>query len=104
MSGKALEDGYRRAYRDFYRWRAIARGTRAHDSVVNGLRHFAYAAGWKKFEPLWDAVIRAKQVGSMLPVLETLLGTARTSGHGGTPSAQSPVCGVSAFPRHPIRT
>ena len=26
-----------------------------------GLRHLAYAAGWKKFEPLWDLVIRAKR-------------------------------------------
>ena len=38
-----------------------------------GLRHFAYAAGWKKFEPLWDLVIRAKRAGMMLPVLETIL-------------------------------
>ena len=34
----------------------------------------AYAAGWKKFEPLWDVVIRAKRAGAMLPVLETILG------------------------------
>jgi hypothetical protein len=38
-----------------------------------GLRHFAYAAGWKKFEPLWDFVIRAKRAGLMLPVLESIL-------------------------------
>ena len=42
-------------------------------SVLAGLRHFAYAAGWKKFEPLWDLVIRAKKAGMMLPVLETIL-------------------------------
>ena len=30
----------------------------------------AYAGGWKKFEPLWDLVIRAKRVGGMLPMLE----------------------------------
>ena len=29
--------------------------------------------GWKKFEPLWDLVIRAKRAGMMLPVLETIL-------------------------------
>ena len=40
---------------------------------ISGLRHFAYAAGWKKFEPLWDAVIRAKRAGMMLPVLEAIL-------------------------------
>ena len=49
------------------------RGVSAHDSVSAGLRHFAYAAGWKKFEPLWDPVIRAKRPGMMLPVLETIL-------------------------------
>jgi hypothetical protein len=37
------------------------------------LRHFAYASGWKKFEPLWDVVIRTRQTGSMLPVLEGIL-------------------------------
>jgi hypothetical protein len=40
---------------------------------VPGLRHFAYASGWKKFEPLWDLAIRAKQAGAMLPVLESIL-------------------------------
>ena len=38
-----------------------------------GLRHLAYSAGWKKFEPLWDLVIRARQAGAMLPVLEGIL-------------------------------
>ena len=41
--------------------------------LLAGLRHVAYAAGWKKFEPLWDFVIRAKRAGTMLPVLETIL-------------------------------
>jgi radical SAM superfamily enzyme YgiQ (UPF0313 family) len=73
MSPAQLEEGYWRAYRDFYRWGSIARGASAHDGVLAGLRHFAYAAGWKKFEPLWDFVIRAKQAGAMLPVLEAIL-------------------------------
>jgi radical SAM superfamily enzyme YgiQ (UPF0313 family) len=73
MSGEELEQGYRRAYRDFYRWGSIVRGASAHGSVVAGLRHFAYSAGWKKFEPLWDLVIRAKRAGMMLPVLEAIL-------------------------------
>jgi radical SAM superfamily enzyme YgiQ (UPF0313 family) len=68
-----LERGYHWAYREFYRWRSIARGAAAHDEWVAGLRHLAYAAGWKKFEPLWDFVIRAKRAGMMLPVLETIL-------------------------------
>ena len=73
MSADALERGYRRAYRDFYRWGSIARGAAAHDSVLAGVRHAAYAAGWKKFEPMWDLVIRARRAGMMLPVLETIL-------------------------------
>ena len=36
-------------------------------------RHLAYAAGWKKFEPVWDALIRARQVAHALPVLESVL-------------------------------
>jgi radical SAM superfamily enzyme YgiQ (UPF0313 family) len=73
MGAQELEDGYWRAYRDFYRWRSIARGAAAHGEVIAGLRHFAYAAGWKKFEPLWDLVIRARRAGMMLPVLESIL-------------------------------
>jgi radical SAM superfamily enzyme YgiQ (UPF0313 family) len=73
MSPDELERGYWRAYRDFYRWRSIARGAAAHGDVLAGLRHFAYAAGWKKFEPLWDLVIRAKRAGMMLPMLEMIL-------------------------------
>jgi radical SAM superfamily enzyme YgiQ (UPF0313 family) len=82
MSPRALEDGYWRAYRDFYRWRSIARGAAAHGNLRSGLRHAAYAAGWKKFEPLWDLVIRVKRAGMMLPALEAIL-----SEFGSRPSA-----------------
>ena len=73
MSAAELESGYWWAYAKFYEWRSIVRGAAAHGDAVAGLRHFAYAAGWKKFEPLWDFVIRAKRAGAMLPVLETIL-------------------------------
>jgi hypothetical protein len=32
-----------------------------------------YAGGWKKFEPMWDFIIKAKRAASMLPILETVL-------------------------------
>jgi radical SAM superfamily enzyme YgiQ (UPF0313 family) len=73
MSRSALEAGYWRAYRDFYRWGSIFRSAGAHDSLGESLRHFAYAAGWKKFEPLWDWVIRLKRVSNFLPLLESVL-------------------------------
>ena len=73
MSGEILEAGYRRAYRDFYSWSSILRGASTKPSVVQGLRHVAYAGGWKKFEPLWDWMIRARRVWQFLPLLEGVL-------------------------------
>jgi radical SAM superfamily enzyme YgiQ (UPF0313 family) len=73
LSAEQLEHGYWWAYREFYRWGSLFRGASAHDTVAACLRHLAYAAGWKKFEPLWDLVIRAKRAGLMLPVLEAVL-------------------------------
>jgi radical SAM superfamily enzyme YgiQ (UPF0313 family) len=73
MTAGQLERGYRRAYREFYRWGSMIRGAMAHADRLAGARHLAYAAGWKKFEPLWDVVIRARRAGMMLPVLETIL-------------------------------
>ncbi len=83
MTRETLETGYWTAYRDFYRWGSIVRSASAHDEVISGVRHFAYAAGWKKFEPLWDMVIRAKKAGMMLPVLEAILSEfGRRTSHG----------------------
>jgi len=73
MSAEALEAGYWRAYKDFYRWGSILKGAGSKPSVKGKLRHFAYAAGWKKFEPLWDWIIRTKRTVRMLPVLESVL-------------------------------
>jgi radical SAM superfamily enzyme YgiQ (UPF0313 family) len=87
MSARTLEEGYRRAYRNFYRWGSIARGAAVHDDWRGRLRHAAYAAGWKKFEPLWDVVIRARRVGIMLPVLETILGERRKDPGIGVPDS-----------------
>lgn len=73
MTPEALEAGYWRSYRNFYKWGSIFRGACAKRALKERLRHVAYAGGWKKFEPLWDWAIRAKRVTSLLPVLETVL-------------------------------
>jgi radical SAM superfamily enzyme YgiQ (UPF0313 family) len=78
MTSDQLLNGYRRAYRDFYGWRAIARGAMGQRTLSQSMRHLAYAGGWKKLEPLWDVVIRTKQVNAMLPLLE---GTLDAYGH-----------------------
>lgn len=73
LSVEQLEAGYWRAYRDFYRWGAIARSASTKPTARGKLRHLAYSAGWKKFEPLWDLAIRARRMPAMLPVLERVL-------------------------------
>jgi radical SAM superfamily enzyme YgiQ (UPF0313 family) len=73
LSTTALEEGYWRAYRNFYRWSAIWRGASTKDTIRGRLRHIGYAGGWKKFEPAWGMLIRAGQVLRALPLLETVL-------------------------------
>jgi radical SAM superfamily enzyme YgiQ (UPF0313 family) len=68
-----LKDGYDWAYREFYRWPSIARASLSHESLKHQAKHFFYATGWKKFEPLWDFVIRARQLRIMTPMLEGVL-------------------------------
>jgi hypothetical protein len=62
---------------DFYRWGSILRGACAKPELRGRLRHVAYAAGRKKLEPFWDAVIRLRRVSGMLPMLEAVLGSGR---------------------------
>jgi radical SAM superfamily enzyme YgiQ (UPF0313 family) len=73
LTAEGLESGYWRAYQDFYRWGSIFKSSQAHSKTIDQLRHIAYAGGWKKFESMWDWVIRAKRVTSLLPVLEKVL-------------------------------
>jgi radical SAM superfamily enzyme YgiQ (UPF0313 family) len=73
LTPAVLEAGYLRAYRDFYRWSSIARAALSHGSVKHQAKHLAYAAGWKKFEPAWNLVIRMRQLRCMTPLLEAVL-------------------------------
>jgi radical SAM superfamily enzyme YgiQ (UPF0313 family) len=73
ISPEKLKQGYDWAYREFYTWSSIFRGSLSHGTLKHQAKHFFYAAGWKKFEPLWDLVIRARQLRIMTPVLEGVL-------------------------------
>lgn len=84
LSAEQLERGYWGAYREFYSWSNILRGALSKPTPADALRHAAYAVGWKKFEPMWDAVIRAKRVLHLLPMLETIL-----AGFGRNPAKSS---------------
>jgi radical SAM superfamily enzyme YgiQ (UPF0313 family) len=83
LTPAALEAGYHWAYREFYRWSSIAQASLSHGSVKHQAKHFFYAAGWKKFEPLWDLVIRARQLPAMTPLLEGVLSKVTAATQGG---------------------
>ncbi len=87
LTPEQLESGYWKAYHDFYTWRNIFSSASAQSGHSERLRHVAYAGGWKKFEPLWDRVIRAKHVANTRPLLETIL-----SGFGDHPVSNSLEC------------
>ena len=94
LSPAALKAGYDRAYREFYNWGNIARGAWTHDSAKHRAKHFFYAAGWKKFEPLWDMVIKARRLRVMTPLLEAVL--AKVSRHEAPEPAAVPIGGAVA--------
>jgi radical SAM superfamily enzyme YgiQ (UPF0313 family) len=76
LTAEMLEQGYWRAYRDFYRWGSIWRGATTKETLTGKARHLAYAGGWKKFERVWDWIIRLRRLPVILPLLEkTLAGT-----------------------------
>ncbi|HET7487585.1 MAG TPA: radical SAM protein [Acidimicrobiales bacterium] len=94
MTPDQLEEGYWRAYRDFYTWRNIGRGAAAHPDWTGRARHVAYAAGWRKFERVWDTVIRARRLAATLPVLEgTLSGLGRVRPRPAPPATLPPPTG-----------
>lgn len=102
MSPSELEAGYRRAYRDFYRWGSILRGAAHQRDALLGLRHAAYAIGWKKCEPLWDLLIRTRRVGRALPLLESVLAGPRPgSARDRAPVAERSLGPVRAQPSSP---
>ncbi len=74
-----LKRGYDWAYEAFYRWSSIFKAASAHATAKHSLKHFAYSAGWKKFERAWDLVIRLKQLSQMRPVLEAVLSSTRSN-------------------------
>lgn len=73
LTSKELEEGYNWAYKEFYKWNNIARSSLQHESHKHKLKHFFYQGGWKKFEPLWNYIIKSRSLNKMLPLLELIL-------------------------------
>ena len=73
LSANELKRGYDWAYRSFYSWSNIWKASWQHDQFKHVIKHFSYAGGWKKFEPLWNFIIKTKGLNKMLPLLEVIL-------------------------------
>lgn len=84
LTAEELKDGYDRAYRSFYSWSNIAKASLQHEQRKHCIKHFAYAGGWKKFEPLWNFIIKTKGLNQMLPLLESILSRVKTEKGGST--------------------
>jgi len=89
LQPEALKAGYAWAYEEFYRWGSIARASLRHGTLKHQAKHFFYASGWKKFEPLWDLMIRARQLRNVTPLLEAVLSKV-TRQHTATEEQQRP--------------
>lgn len=73
LSAEAMEAGYWRAYRDFYRIGNIRTAASQHTSSKMRLKHFIYSAAWKKLDPLWNLIIKTGLLGQARKVLEHTL-------------------------------
>jgi radical SAM superfamily enzyme YgiQ (UPF0313 family) len=73
LSDVELKKGYDWSYKSFYSWSNIFKASLQHDNVKHAIKHFSYAGGWKKFEPLWNFMIKTHGLNKMLPLLEAIL-------------------------------
>jgi|APEBP8051072266_1049373.scaffolds.fasta_scaffold06137_2 radical SAM superfamily enzyme YgiQ (UPF0313 family) len=78
LTADELKHGYDWAYKEFYSWSNILKASVNHDSHKHKLKHFFYSGGWKKFEPIWNFMIKTKNLNSMLPLLEAILAKVKT--------------------------
>lgn len=58
ITKEEMESGYKRAYNDFYKWGNIIRCSNEHEKLRMKLKHLTYAGAWKKFEPVWNFIIK----------------------------------------------
>lgn len=73
LHAEELKAGYDWSYKSFYSWSNIWKASWQHENFKHVVKHFAYAGGWKKFEPLWNFMIKTKGLNQMLPLLEAIL-------------------------------
>jgi radical SAM superfamily enzyme YgiQ (UPF0313 family) len=79
LTAHELKTGYDWAYKSFYSWSNILKASLHHKDLQHKIKHFTYAGGWKKFEPLWNFMIKTKGLNKMLPLLEAILAKVNSS-------------------------
>jgi radical SAM superfamily enzyme YgiQ (UPF0313 family) len=90
LSPEQLKQGYDWAYRSFYSWSNIWKASWQHDGLKHTIKHFAYSGGWKKFEPLWNFMIKTRGLNKMLPILEAILSKVKKTNKENTGSSPFP--------------
>ncbi|MBK7225082.1 MAG: B12-binding domain-containing radical SAM protein [Saprospiraceae bacterium] len=78
LTSDELKNGYNWAYKEFYSWPNILKASLNQDSHKHKPKHFLYSGGWKKFEPVWNFMIKTKNLNGMLPLLESILSKVKT--------------------------
>jgi len=73
ISRKQMEEGYKRAYDTFYKWGNIIKSSTEHETLKMKLKHLSYAGGWKKFEPVWNFIIKNEFLAKTRIALEKTL-------------------------------
>ncbi|MCL2348928.1 MAG: cobalamin-dependent protein [Planctomycetaceae bacterium] len=73
MSSGEIEEGYHWAYREFYKWRNIYSCSRRHETLRMRWKHLIYAGSWKKFEPVWNFIIKNRMLCHARKILERTL-------------------------------
>ena len=73
ISQKQMEEGYKRAYDTFYKWGNIIKSSTEHETLKMKLKHLSYAGGWKKFEPVWNFIIKNEFLAKTRIALEKTL-------------------------------
>lgn len=73
ITKEQMETGYKKAYNDFYKWGNIIRCSNEHEEIRMKLKHLTYAGAWKKFEPVWNFIIKNEFLSKTRSTLERAL-------------------------------
>lgn len=73
ISKEQMEGGYNNAYKEFYKWNSIISGSYHHQTLKMKLKHLTYSGAWKKFEPVWNFVVRHQLFSEARKILERTL-------------------------------